>query len=82
MQNFRLCVGFWTTLLFSSLGGAKAGKESKKEEKKDKKEKKPAPKKEPEPEEELDAADAALAAEPKDKDPFAALPKGYLFRCT
>lgn len=42
-----------------------------------KKEKKPAPaKKEKEPEEELDAADAALALEPKSKDPFDTMPKG------
>jgi len=45
-----------------------------------KKEKKPAPakkEKEPaEPAEELDAAELALAAEPKAKDPFEALPKG------
>ncbi|XP_063977470.1 elongation factor 1-gamma [Diachasmimorpha longicaudata] len=40
-----------------------------------KKEKKEAPKEE-EPVEELDAADAALAAEPKSKDPFDLLPKG------
>ncbi|XP_043652542.1 elongation factor 1-gamma [Drosophila teissieri] len=40
------------------------------------KEKKEAPKKAAEPAEELDAADEALAAEPKSKDPFDALPKG------
>jgi len=34
------------------------------------------PKKEEEPEEEMDAAEEALAAEPKEKDPFLALPKG------
>lgn len=42
-------------------------KEKKKEEKKE--EKKPAP------EEDMDDCDAALAAEPKSKDPFAHLPK-------
>lgn len=50
----------------------KAGKEAAKpQEKKEKKkeEKKPAP------EEEMDDCDAALAAEPKAKDPFAHLPK-------
>lgn len=46
---------------------------------KEKKEKKPQPAKTKEPEEpaeELDAAELALAAEPKQKDPFEALPKG------
>lgn len=48
---------------------------------KEKKEKKPQPapakkEKEPEPAEEMDAADLALAEEPKSKDPFDALPKG------
>lgn len=33
--------------------------------------------KESEPAEEMDAAEAALAAEPKPKDPLDALPKGY-----
>jgi len=50
-------------------------KEDKKQEKKEKP-KKETPKKEKEPEEELDAAEAALAAEPKSKDPLDALPKG------
>ncbi|XP_065159426.1 elongation factor 1-gamma isoform X2 [Atheta coriaria] len=49
-------------------------KEQKKEEKKE--QKKATPKKEKEPEEEMDAAEAALAAEPKSKDPFDSLPKG------
>lgn len=66
---------WWRLLYFI----AKGGKGDKKEEKKEKKEKKPTPKKEPEPEEELDAADAALAEEPKGKDPFESLPKGYKF---
>jgi elongation factor 1-gamma len=54
------------------------GAEHKKQEKKEKKEKAPAPKKEKEvePEEEMDAAEAALALEPKTKDPFDSLPKG------
>ncbi|XP_056639035.1 elongation factor 1-gamma [Diorhabda sublineata] len=54
------------------------GKSKKKEAKKQepKSEKKQTPKKEKEPEEELDAADAVLAAEPPSKDPFAELPKG------
>jgi len=47
-----------------------------KQEKKPKEKKEPAPKKAAEPVEELDAADQALAAEPKSKDPFDALPKG------
>lgn len=55
------------------------GKNKKKEEKKEKKQqqqKKETPKKEKEPVEEMDAAEAALAAEPKSKDPFESLPKG------
>lgn len=56
---------------------------------KDKKEKKAQPKKEApkkekdtaEPAQELDPAEEALAAEPKSKDPFDALPKGYLSYC-
>ncbi|KAF5302173.1 hypothetical protein FQR65_LT08597 [Abscondita terminalis] len=51
-----------------------AGKDKEKKEKKEKEQ--PAPKKEAEPEEELDAAEAALALEPKSKDPFDSLPKG------
>nr|UOA02785.1 elongation factor 1-gamma [Monochamus saltuarius] len=50
-------------------------KEEKKQEKKQQP-KKETPKKEKEPAEELDAADAALAAEPKSKDPFDSMPKG------
>lgn len=63
--------------------GGGAAKSQKKEQqpqqqqpKKEKKEKKSAAKKEAEPAEELDAADLALAAEPKSKDPFAELPPG------
>jgi elongation factor 1-gamma len=52
-------------------GGAAAAPKKEK-----KKEEKPAAKKEAEPEEELDAAEAALLAEPKTKDPFDAMPKG------
>jgi len=55
------------------------GKNKKKDDKKqDKKEKpkKETPKKEKEPEEEMDAVEAALAMEPKSKDPLDALPKG------
>ncbi|XP_001809758.2 elongation factor 1-gamma isoform X2 [Tribolium castaneum] len=56
------------------------GKNKKKEEKKEKKQqqqpKKETPKKEKEPVEEMDAAEAALAAEPKSKDPFESMPKG------
>jgi len=57
-------------------GGSKEAKPQ--EPKKDnKKEKKPAPaKKEAEPVEEMDAAELALAEEPKSKDPFDSLPKG------
>lgn len=54
----------------------KKKKEEKKQEAKQEKPKKEAAKKEKEPEEELDAADAALLAEPKAKDPFDSMPKG------
>ena len=53
---------------------AEAKKEAKKAEPKPKPVEKP---KEPEPE--LDETDEALAEEPKQTDPFAALPKGYLY---
>ncbi|XP_066574947.1 elongation factor 1-gamma isoform X2 [Amia ocellicauda] len=53
----------------------KGGKEGGKPEKKEKKEKKEEKKAAPAPEEELDECDAALASEPKTKDPFAHLPK-------
>lgn len=56
-----------------------AGQQQQQKEPKEKKEKKPAPakkEKEPEPAEELDAAELALAEEPKSKDPFDAMPKG------
>lgn len=59
-------------------GGAQQQQQQQKEPK-EKKEKKPAPakkEKEPEPVEEMDAAEAALAEEPKSKDPFDAMPKG------
>lgn len=54
--------------------GAKetAKPQEKKEKEKKKEEKKPAPE-----EDDMDACDAALAAEPKAKDPFAHLPKRY-----
>lgn len=58
-------------------GGAQQQQQQK--EPKEKKEKKPAPakkEKEPEPAEELDAAELALAEEPKSKDPFDSMPKG------
>uniref|UniRef100_A0A3B4A0N4 Eukaryotic translation elongation factor 1 gamma n=1 Tax=Periophthalmus magnuspinnatus TaxID=409849 RepID=A0A3B4A0N4_9GOBI len=52
-------------------GGKEATKPQEKKEKKEKKEeKKPAPE-----EDDMDASDAALASEPKSKDPFAELPK-------
>ncbi|EDV90755.1 GH14004 [Drosophila grimshawi] len=81
IKDFKLCE---KALVFdpkkyaeflAKTGGAKPQQAPKsKDEKKAKKE--PAPKKAaPEPEE-LDAADAALAMEPKSKDPFDAMPKG------
>jgi Elongation factor 1 gamma, conserved domain len=62
-------------------GGAKkeekkVAKEEKKEKKKEEKPKKEEKKKEEEVPEELDAAEEALLAEPKSKDPFDELPKG------
>jgi elongation factor 1-gamma len=57
---------------------AKFGGPQKEAPKKEKKEKAPAAKKEKEvePEEELDAAEQAMLAEPKSKDPFDSMPKG------
>lgn len=53
------------------------GDDNKKQEKqKEKKQQAPAKPKEKEPEEEMDAAEAALAEEPKSKDPFDSMPKG------
>jgi len=83
--NFTYCttpIKFDAAKLKEITGGQApgAGKDKKADEKKEKKkeEKKPQPKKEKEvePVEELDAAEAALAAEPKAKDPLDALPKG------
>lgn len=56
-------------------GGKEGGKQQPQQEKKEKKkeEKKAAPA-----EEEMDECEAALASEPKAKDPFAHLPKRYL----
>jgi hypothetical protein len=58
-----------------------AGKKDKKKEPEKKAEKKPEKKPvvEDEPEEEMDACEAALAAEAPQKDPFAELPKGCGF---
>lgn len=58
---------------FQAKTGGKPQPQQKPKEEKKPQEKKPAKK---EAEEELDAADAALAAEPKSKDPLDALPKG------
>jgi elongation factor 1-gamma len=61
----------------SKSGGGKDAKPQEPKKDKKEKEKKPAPaKKEAEPAEELDAAELALAEEPKSKDPFDLLPKG------
>lgn len=66
--------------LYTELQGASGEKKQLKKEKPKKapEPKKPAPKEEA-PAEEPDAADLILAAEPKSKDPFDALPKGYIF---
>lgn len=62
-------------LFLSSVLGKGKKKEEKKQEKKQQPKKEPV-KKEPEPAEELDEAEAILAAEPKGKDPFDSMPKG------
>lgn len=64
---------------FQAKTGGGQQQQQQQKEPKEKKEKKPAPakkEKEPEPVEEMDAAEAALAEEPKSKDPFDAMPKG------
>jgi len=55
---------------------AASGGDPKPAAKKEEKKKEDKPKKEKEPEEEMDAAEAALAEEPKSKDPLDQLPKG------
>jgi elongation factor 1-gamma len=82
--NFSYCktpVKFDAAKLKEVTGGQAGGKDKKADDKKEKKkdEKKPQPKKQEkaaEPAEEMDEAEAALAAEPKSKDPLDALPKG------
>lgn len=54
-------------------GGKQQQPQQQEKKEKKKEEKKPAPA-----EEEMDECEAALAAEPKTKDPFAHLPKRYL----
>lgn len=70
-----LAVLIWTAATKSGATKDSSKKEKKKEKAPpaEKKEKKKEPEKEPE---ELDAAEEALAAEPKSKDPFDELPKG------
>jgi elongation factor 1-gamma len=83
VKNFSLCANAiefdpkkYAEFQSKSGGGKEAKPQEPKKEKKEK-EKKPAPaKKEAEPVEEMDAAELALAEEPKSKDPFDALPKG------
>jgi len=58
-------------------GGGKEGGSVKKEKKKADKAEKKKEEKPAEPAEELDETELALAAEPKSKDPFDALPKGW-----
>lgn len=84
VKNFSLCakaIEFdpkkYAEFQSKSGGGAKDAKPQEPKKDKKEKEKKPAPaKKEAEPAEELDAAELALAEEPKSKDPFDSLPKG------
>lgn len=62
---------------FQAKTGGGAAAPAKPQKQQEKKENKPKPaKKEAEPVEELDAAELALAAEPKQKDPFETMPKG------
>ncbi|XP_029710495.1 elongation factor 1-gamma [Aedes albopictus] len=86
VKNFTLCakVAEFDAKKFAEFqaktGAGQQQKEQQKE-KKEKKEAKPAPAKkekkaEAEPVEEMDAAELALAEEPKSKDPFDSLPKG------
>lgn len=63
-------------IVTKKISGKGKKKEEKKQEKKQQQPKKEVPKKEKEPAEELDLADAVLAAEPKSKDPFDSMPKG------
>lgn len=60
-------------------GGKEGGKQQQPQQ--EKKEKKKEEKKAAPAEEEMDECEAALASEPKAKDPFAHLPKRYLIQC-
>ncbi|XP_014103496.1 elongation factor 1-gamma [Bactrocera oleae] len=80
VKNYSLCE---TALVFdpkkyAEFIGKTGGASDKKQQAKAKEEKKPKEekKKEEKPKEELDAAEEALLAEPKSKDPFDAMPKG------
>lgn len=68
--------------LAHSGGKGDQGQGGKKKEKKQEKKEPEKKEKEVEPKEEMDAADEALAAEPKSKDPFDALPKGQVYICS
>lgn len=59
-------------------GGKEGGKQQQQQPQQEKKEKKKEEKKAAPAEEEMDECEAALASEPKAKDPFAHLPKRYL----
>jgi len=59
-------------------GGKEGGKQPQQQPQQEKKEKKKEEKKAAPAEEEMDECEAALASEPKTKDPFAHLPKRYL----
>ncbi|KAJ6637684.1 Elongation factor 1-gamma [Pseudolycoriella hygida] len=81
VKNFSLCAKAieFDPKKYAEFTNKSGGQAKQQEPKKEKKEKKPAPppaKTVPEPAEELDAAELALAEEPKSKDPFDALPKG------
>lgn len=82
VKNFTLCAkaAEFDAKKFAEFQAKTGAAGQQKEQKEKKKEAKPAPakkeKKEAEPAEEMDAAEMALAEEPKSKDPFDAMPKG------
>lgn len=82
VKNFTLCakVAEFDAKKFAEFQAKTGGvqqQQQKEKKPKEKKEPQPAPaKKEPEPAEEMDAAELALAEEPKSKDPFDSMPKG------
>ena len=78
LPQFKTVVGE-VKLLGADKKKEEKAKEEKPKEEKPKEEKKPKKKEADDETEEMDAAEEALAAEPKEKDPFQALPKGSVF---